>query len=168
MQSGGIREPSEVRTQGSISSHLVEEEREGGRQEKRRRRRRGDSFLFLEGCFVFISFDRVCLPFYLPVSCSCLHSVCVCVYTSVLCGFMCVCVSVRVVMLFTQVAVPAQQSLSTAVNLWLIYPSLPLFLVDYNYSLCTPVFQRKKHQTYSMCSHPNALMLLFAALKLAE
>lgn len=35
-----IREPSEVQTQGSISSPLVEEEeREGGRQEKKRRRR---------------------------------------------------------------------------------------------------------------------------------
>lgn len=38
LQSGEIREPSKVRTRGSISSHLEEEEKEGGKQEKRRQR----------------------------------------------------------------------------------------------------------------------------------
>lgn len=67
LQSGEIREASEVRTQGSISSHLEEEEKEGGRQ---KRRRRGDVFLnsFSEGWFVFISFGCVCLLSYLFVS----------------------------------------------------------------------------------------------------
>lgn len=45
MQSREIREPSDVRTQESISSHLEEEEKEGGRQEKKQRR--GDVLLFL-------------------------------------------------------------------------------------------------------------------------
>lgn len=78
------------------------------------------------------------------------------------------CVSERDVMLFTQVAVSARQSLSVAVNLWLIYLSLPLFLVDYNYSFCTPVFHGRKDGQFSMCSHPNALSLSSVALKLAE
>lgn len=37
LQSVEIREPSKVRTQGSISSHLKEQVKEGGKQEKRRR-----------------------------------------------------------------------------------------------------------------------------------
>lgn len=59
--------------------------------------------------------------------------------------------TVRDVMLFTQVAVSAQQSLSAAVNLWLIYTSLPLFLVDYNYSFCTSVLQKKRKMGYILC-----------------
>lgn len=39
LQSGEIREPSKVQTQGSISSHLEEEEKEGGQKRRRRRRR---------------------------------------------------------------------------------------------------------------------------------
>lgn len=70
------------------------------------------------------------------------------------------------VMLFTQSAVSAEQSLSAAVNLWLIYLSSPLFLVDYNYSLCTSVFHDKKDVSYFMCSHSNAFSLPCAALKL--
>lgn len=69
------------------------------------------------------------------------------------------CVSVRNVMFFTQVAVSARQSFCAAVNLRLIYLSRPLFLVDYNYSLCTSVFHWKKDGPYSMCSHPNTLSL---------
>lgn len=46
MQSREIREPSEVRTQGSISSHLEEEEKEGGRHEEKKQRR-GDAFIFI-------------------------------------------------------------------------------------------------------------------------
>ncbi len=55
LQSGEIREPSKVRTQGSISSHLEEEEKEGGKQKKRRQRGDVLGFLFdAEGCFIFI------------------------------------------------------------------------------------------------------------------
>lgn len=45
MQSREIREPSEVRTQGSISSHLEEEEKKGGRQEEKKQR--GGVFIFI-------------------------------------------------------------------------------------------------------------------------
>lgn len=145
LQSGEIREPSKVRTQGSISSHLKEEEKEGGRQEQRRR---GDVlFLFLdaEGCCVFISSD--CVHHIMSVCVSHMSALDFCVYVCIPvypCGIMCV-----PVMLFTQAAVSAQQSLSAAVNLWLIYLSLPLFLVDYYYSLCTSVFCDKKDGSYS-------------------
>lgn len=56
------------------------------------------------------------------------------------CMYVCMRVCVRDVILFTQVAVSARQSLSAAVNLWLIYLSPSLYLVDCNYSLCTSVF----------------------------
>lgn len=162
LQSEEIREPSKVRTQGSISSHLKKEEKEGGRQEKRRR---GDVlFLFLdaEGCCVFISFDYVH------------HFITVCVLlmsTLDFCVYMCIPVYPRgficmSVMLFTQAAVSAQQSLCAAVNLWLIYLSSSLFLVDYNYSLCNSVFHDKKHGSYSICNRPNVFSLTCVALKL--
>ena len=73
---------------------------------------------------------------------------------------LCVCVYLKDVMLFTQVAVSARQSLSAAVNLWLIYPSPPLFLVDYNYCLCTSVFHGKKAGPCLMWRHPNVLSLM--------
>lgn len=94
----------------------------------------------------------------------CLHviSVCSCAYLYIRVDL---CVSV---MLFTQTAVSAQQSLSAAVNLWLIYLSSPLFLVDYNYSLCTYVFYDKKDGSYSMCSHSNTFSLSCTALKLVH
>lgn len=47
LQSGEIREPSKVRTQGSISSHLEEEEKE---DMEKRMRRRGDAFYFNFRC----------------------------------------------------------------------------------------------------------------------
>lgn len=84
--------------------------------------------------------------FYVSPCCTCVPAwISVCVHVSV--------------MLFTQVAVSAQQSLCAAVNLRLIYLSLPLFLFDYNYSLCTSVFHWKTDGPHSMCSRPNALAL---------
>lgn len=72
LQSGEIREASEVRTQGSISSHLEEEEKEGGRQEKRRRRR-GDVFLnsFSEGCFLCSFHSAVCVSYHICLCLAC-------------------------------------------------------------------------------------------------
>lgn len=107
-------------------------------------------FLFLAGWFIIIP---VCVSLVSTFD-FCVSSCCTCVPL-----WISVCVSVRNVMFFTQVAVSARQSLCAAVNLRLIYLSCPLFLVDYNYSLCTSVFHWKKDGPYSMCSHPNALSL---------
>ena len=68
MQPEEIRDPSEVWTQGNISSYLEEEVKEGGGQKRKRRRRRGDIlFLYLEAerCCILISFDCVNLFIYL-------------------------------------------------------------------------------------------------------
>lgn len=83
LQSGEIREASEVRTQGSISSHLEEEEKEGGRQ--KRRRRRGDVFLkfIFRGVFC-VHFIRLCV--------SLIISVCVWLVTTLdfyVCAYLC-------------------------------------------------------------------------------
>lgn len=86
MQSREIREASEVRTQGSISSHLGEEEEEGGRQEEKEQRK-GDVFFFIVIIFSGVIHDDVYL---------CTHLISMCprdapVYP---CGFVCVCVFV--------------------------------------------------------------------------
>lgn len=60
MQSREIREASEVRTQGSISSHLGEEEKEGGRQEEKVQRK-GDVFFFFVIILSGVIHDEVCL-----------------------------------------------------------------------------------------------------------
>ena len=90
-------------------------------------------FLDAELFFVFVSFDCVCVCVSvcsMSVCVTCVDmSVCVCV-----CECMCIPVWIYVcvcegciVMPFTQVVGSARQSLSTAVNLWLIQSSLSFY-----------------------------------------
>lgn len=97
----------------------------------------------------------VCDSYYI---CLCLA----CVYTC----FLCVCipvyqcrfthVSVRDVMLFTQVAV-SDSAITQHCSQFVVDLPLSPFLVNYSYPLCSSVFHGNKDGPYCMCSHPNTL-----------
>lgn len=129
-----IRQLDEVETHGSISSPP---------QEQQKDIRRGN------GGWVMLLFIALNL---------CLTFICSCVFLHPR-GCVCVCLYVRDEMLFTQVAVPAQQLLCTTVNLRLIYPSLPHFCLirtALSCCLCTSAFHWRKDRAYSMPNDPNA------------